>query len=79
MIFKGSEKLKEGEFDLKIEALGGNSNAATGYDDVHYYVVLPANQINKGLELLSSLIFSPTIFPVSSSKIQSKENTVGAD
>ena len=39
MIFKGTSKLKEGEFDLKIEELGGSSNAATGYDDVHFYIL----------------------------------------
>ena len=41
MIFKGSNKLMPGEFDYKIESLGGMSNASTGYDDAHYYVLIP--------------------------------------
>ena len=39
MIFKGSNKIMPGEFDHKIESLGGLSNASTGYDDVHYHVL----------------------------------------
>ena len=40
MIFKGSNKIMPGEFDKKIESLG-LSNASTGYDDVHYHVLIP--------------------------------------
>ena len=39
MIFKGSKLLKPGEFDLKIETMGGFSNASTGYDDVHLSLI----------------------------------------
>ena len=62
MVFKGSNNLSEGEFDLRIEELGGSSNAATGFDDVHYHVLVPPDAVNKALELLLSLVFSPT-FP----------------
>ena len=41
MIFKGTHKIMPGEFDYKIESLGGISNASTGYDDAHYYVLIP--------------------------------------
>ena len=41
MVFKGSQSLAAGEFDRRIEALGGSSNAATGFDDVHYHVLIP--------------------------------------
>ncbi len=61
MVFKGSSELKEGEFDLKIESLGGISNAATGYDEVHYYVVIPCDQLLKALNLLGNLIFNPLL------------------
>ncbi len=59
MIFKGSKLLKPGEFDLKIESLGGLSNASTGYDDVHYYVDIPPSNFEKALHLLTNLVFSP--------------------
>ena len=59
MIFKGSKNLKEGEFDLKIESLGGSSNAATGLDDVHYHVLVPPEKIEKGLNLILELLLFP--------------------
>jgi len=61
MIFKGSKNLKEGEFDLKIESLGGSSNAATGLDDVHYHVLVPPEKIEEGLKLLLELLLFPKI------------------
>ena len=61
MVFKGSKNLKEGEFDLKIESLGGSSNAATGLDDVHYHVLVPPEKIEEALNLLLELLLFPTI------------------
>ena len=61
MIFKGSKNLKEGEFDLKIESLGGSSNAATGLDDVHYYVLVLPENIEEALNLLLELLLFPKI------------------
>tara|TARA_Y100001968_G_scaffold327408_1_gene372403 strand:- start:3057 stop:4298 length:1242 start_codon:yes stop_codon:yes gene_type:complete len=61
MIFKGSNKLKPGEFDYKIESLGGSSNASTGYDDAHYYVLIPPDKLEESLSLLTNLVFNPTI------------------
>ena len=61
MIFKGSKKSKPGEFDNKIESLGGSSNAATGHDDVHYYVVIPPSNFEESLYLLIDLVFNATI------------------
>ena len=61
MIFKGSKNLKEGEFDLKIESLGGSSNAATGLDDVHYHVLVPPEYLQEALSLLLELLLFPEI------------------
>tara|TARA_A100001388_G_C28755680_1_gene494825 strand:+ start:246 stop:1493 length:1248 start_codon:yes stop_codon:yes gene_type:complete len=61
MIFKGSNKLMPGEFDHKIESLGGISNASTGYDDVHYYVLVPKDNFNESLALLTNIVLSPKI------------------
>jgi len=59
MIFKGSKLLKPGEFDLRIETLGGFSNASTGYDDVHYYVDIPPSNFEEALSLLTNLVLFP--------------------
>jgi len=61
MIFKGSKSLGPGEFDLKIETLGGFSNASTGYDDVHYYVDIPPSNLEEALSLLINLVLSPNL------------------
>ncbi len=59
MIFKGSNNILPGEFDHKIESLGGISNASTGYDDTHYYVLVPKNNFKESLALLTNIVFSP--------------------
>ncbi len=59
MIFKGSKKLLPGEFDKRIESLGGNSNASTGYDDSHYYVLIPPANFKESLYLLTNLVLNP--------------------
>ena len=56
MVFKGSESLAAGEFDRRVEALGGNSNAATGFDDVHYHVLIPPAAAPEALDLLLDLV-----------------------
>jgi zinc protease len=61
MVFKGSEHLDAGEFDLKVEALGGNSNAATGFDDVHYHVLIPPAAAPQAMELLLDLVLQPRL------------------
>ena len=60
MIFKGTSKLKGGEFDKRIEALGGSSNAATGLDDSHYYVLVPPDGVSTAIDLLINLVSSPS-------------------
>ena len=61
MIFKGTSNILPGEFDHKIELLGGMSNASTGYDDVHYYVLIPQSNFKESLGLLTNIVLSPKI------------------
>ena len=63
MIFKGSNKIMPGEFDQKIESLGGLSNASTGYDDVHYHVLVPPSNFRESLALLTNIVASPNFNP----------------
>ncbi len=63
MIFKGSNKIMPGEFDHKIESLGGLSNASTGYDDVHYHVLVPPSNFKESLALLTNIVVSPDLNP----------------
>ena len=61
MVFKGSDTLQAGEFDRRIEALGGSSNAATGFDDVHFHVLVPSNCAQNALDLLLDLVLNPAL------------------
>ncbi len=61
MVFKGSETLAPGAFDQRIEALGGSSNAATGFDDVHYHVLIPPAAAAEALDLLLDLVLHPRL------------------
>lgn len=63
MVFKGSTSLEPGEFDRRIEALGGSSNAATGFDDVHYHVLIPPQDASEALRLLLDLVLAPRLDP----------------
>ena len=63
MVFKGSSTLSAGEFDCQVEALGGTSNAATGFDEVHFYVLVPQRSAQTALELLLSLVLCPSLKP----------------
>ena len=63
MIFKGSNKIMPGEFDHKIESLGGVSNASTGYDDVHYHVLVPPSNFKESLALLTNIVVAPDFNP----------------
>ncbi len=63
MVFKGSEALAAGEFDARVEALGGSSNAATGFDDVHYHVLIPPAAAGEALDLLLDLVLRPRLEP----------------
>ena len=61
MVFKGSQELPAGAFDRQIEALGGSSNAATGFDDVHFHVMIPPEQAPRALQLLLELVLHPAL------------------
>jgi predicted Zn-dependent peptidase len=61
MVFKGSDHLSPGEFDLRVEALGGSSNAATGFDDVHYHVLINPEAAPAALDLLLELVLTPRL------------------
>lgn len=63
MVFKGSERLEAGEFDRRVESLGGSSNAATGFDDVHYHVLVPPEGVAEALDLLLDLVLKPRLDP----------------
>ena len=58
MFFSGSENFPGAErIATEIKELGGQLNAGTYYDSTHYWVVLPAHNINKALEIQADACF----------------------
>ena len=55
MLFKGTASRPPGSIDRLTEGFGGTSNAFTSYDFTHYDVVLPAEHLRAGLELLADI------------------------
>lgn len=51
MMFQGTKHLKPGQFAQKIQALGGQINAATGYDYTFYYEKVPRDKLKQALEM----------------------------
>ncbi len=51
MLFKGSAKLKPGEFSRRVAALGGRENAFTNKDYTGYYQQIPASRLRDVMEL----------------------------
>ena len=51
MLFKGTAKLKPGEFSQKVAALGGRENAFTARDYTGYYQQIPAGKLEDVIAL----------------------------
>jgi predicted Zn-dependent peptidase len=61
MIFKGTERLAPGSFDLAIERRGGITNAATSHDYAHYFITTAAQHLEETLPYLSELLLHAAI------------------
>ncbi|MCZ6696234.1 MAG: pitrilysin family protein, partial [Acidobacteria bacterium] len=60
MFFKGTEnRPRPDQMGVEIKGLGGELNAGTYYDSTNYYVVLPAENFRKGLEIQSDALMHP--------------------
>lgn len=61
MLFKGTDKRSPGEIDLLIEGVGGVWNAGTAQDFTHFYLTVPADQFDIGLDVLSDVIMNSSL------------------
>ncbi|WP_242041886.1 pitrilysin family protein [Alkalinema sp. FACHB-956] len=61
MIFKGSDRLLPGDFDAIIENHGGTTNAATGQDYAHFFLVCGAHALGETLPCLAELLLNAAI------------------
>lgn len=64
MYFQGSHNYRGPErMAREIKQLGGQLNAGTYYDSTHYYVVLPARNLSKALEIQADALLRPIFDP----------------
>lgn len=63
MFFRGTPTLSGLQFKKSIEDLGGSTNATTAKDMTHYFIGLPAEHAEKGLELLADALQRAEIDP----------------
>ncbi len=61
MIFKGTKRLRSGEFEAQIEACGAKTNAATSQDYTHYYITTAPQDFAKLAPLQLDVVLNPTI------------------
>lgn len=61
MIFKGTDRLKSGEFEAQIEQRGAVTNAATSQDYTHYYITTAPQDFAELAPLQMDVLFNPSI------------------
>ena len=61
MFFKGTPTRGPGVIAQETKAAGGILNAATIYDNTHYYTVLPSSSFERGLAIQSDALIRSTI------------------
>ncbi|OCR02527.1 peptidase M16 [Oscillatoriales cyanobacterium USR001] len=64
MIFKGTDRVGPGVFDLVIENHGGMANAATSHDYAHFFITTAAEYFEDVTDILGELLLRAAI-PVS--------------
>ncbi|MGB0680055.1 MAG: M16 family metallopeptidase [Polyangiales bacterium] len=66
LMFGACEGLPPGDFDARLEAVGGECNAATWTDWTHYHIDLPKRQLALAIELealrMDKLLLRPAAF-----------------
>lgn len=53
LMFEGSKNVKEGDFDILLEEVGGDNNGSTTSDRTNYYITVPSNALDLALFLES--------------------------
>ncbi|MFH1112604.1 MAG: pitrilysin family protein [Pseudomonadota bacterium] len=61
MAFKGTERRGVGAIAAEVEALGGDINAYTSWDETVFHVTVPASAVDRGLDILLDAVLNPVI------------------
>lgn len=63
MAFKGTERRGVGQIAAEIEALGGETNAYTSWDETVFHVTVPSHATAQGMDILTDAVLRPSIDP----------------
>lgn len=63
MLFKGTEKRKVGDIARLVKEAGGELGAYTGFDRMVFYIVLPKDKVDLGLDIIADVAFHSTFDP----------------
>ena len=63
MLFKGTETRGPGFIDREVEAVGGRTNAGTSLDYTFYYILLPARQALRAIEVMADVAVNSAFDP----------------
>lgn len=63
MAFKGSAKYSCDQVKILIEGVGGSVNAFTSEEHTCYYAKFPAKHIDRIFDVLSDIVFKPSVAP----------------
>lgn len=63
MAFKGTERRGVGQIAAEVEALGGDINAYTSWDETVFHITVPSSATAQGLDILTDAVLRPIIDP----------------
>lgn len=61
MAFKGTKRRGLGQIASEVEALGGDINAYTSWDETVFHITVPSSATAQGLDILTDAVLRPTI------------------
>lgn len=68
MAFKGTARRGLGQIASEVEALGGEINAYTSWDETVFHITGPSTAISQSLDILTDAVLHPTLDPGELSK-----------
>src|SRR5262245_1014081 len=63
MLFKGTDKWGPGYLDRTVEGAGGRSNAVTSFEYTTFYLIMPKEALELGLQILYDMAFHSAFDP----------------
>jgi zinc protease len=63
MLFKGTDEWGPGHIDRAVEGVGGRKNALTSFDYTTFFMTVPSDQLESGVQILAAMAFRSVFDP----------------